>query len=163
MPLALPQSVGANPYGDPAPVKVPVKRSIAFTRIDGVPYAQLCAPVDVDEQDIYQSLIDTDPSKGWVDLEISTYTDGHTYAKGTRWRVGSLLPGQKVATGSETWDFSAGYYKIDLSYLVSPDLIDSPDGDVIGKFNAATLTNGEWVDANGNPEPSACADYSATS
>lgn len=138
------------PGGKPA-----LRNAISFTRIDGVPYARLCAPVDVEMETLSESLIDTDPSKGWVDLELSTLSFGRQYAMGTQWDVGKPLPGLKFANGAgQKLDFSKSYWKLDITYADG-----ASDRDVVGRFNALTLVDGTWVDSKGNPESSACADY----
>jgi hypothetical protein len=143
-----------------APEPASVAGAISFTRIGDADYAQLCVPFEADFQTMSESLIDNDPSKGWVDVFIADSRLDESLPAATEWKLGTAMRGQSVDAGAgQVFDFTQGYFKVDVSHL---DPSGSREIEVVGEFRGQDLTNGVWLDAKGNPETSACATYDAS-
>lgn len=146
-------SPAARPLASPSPTQSTIA-PIAFTRVNGVATARLCANLEVDVQVFSQSLVDGDPSSGYYTVVEASSLKKDTFKAGTEWPVGKPLPGEKVGVGAqERPDLSKGYYRIELRNFGT-----SVYPTVDGTFNAKDLRDGQWLNAKGEPEASACAD-----
>ena len=126
---------------------------ISFTQRDGAVYAELCAPIGANWQDLSPPPATSATTDGPTYFDSST---NHRSPAGTEWQLGKPLPGGKILDGGgQHFDFSKGVYSVSL--------MPSHGGiEIDGSFEASGLVEGKWLNSAGVPEASACADYKAS-